>query len=77
MYFNDMMFNSQHENSTYYQQQLQTIQQKQYQVQQDINVADAVKALHDLCEAVKKMDLPHQQQAFMLCLEEMAKQFGW
>ena len=37
----------------------------------------AVKAMHDLCEAVKKMDAEHQQQAAALCLAEVAREFGW
>ncbi len=72
-YFNNMMFNPQYVNPTYYQQ----IQQMQYEQQQNKHVYDAVKSIHDLCEAVKKMDEPHQKQAFTACLAEMAKEFNW
>lgn len=47
-----------------------------YQANQDIEVTKAVKAMHDLCEAVNKMDADHQQQAMVLCLAEIAREFG-
>lgn len=72
-YFNNMMFNPQFVNPTYYAQ----MQQVQYAFQQDKKVCDAVKAIHDLCEAVQGMDESHQQQAFAACLAEMARQFCW
>ena len=48
-----------------------------YGSNQDLEVAKAVKAIHDLCEAVKKMDESHQQAAFCLCLQQMAIDFNW
>ena len=72
-YFNNMMFNPQFVNPTYYMQ----VQQMQYAAQQDKKVTDAVKAIHDLCAAVRDMDEPHQQQAFAACLAEMAREFRW
>lgn len=47
-----------------------------YQQKQDEEVKNAVKAVHDLCIAVKKLDPQHQQQTFYLVLEEIAKQSG-
>lgn len=75
MYFNNQMFNPQTVNSQYYhsiQDQIST-----YGSNQDLEVAKAVKAIHDLCEAVKKMDEPHQREAFGLCLQQMAVEFHW
>ena len=44
---------------------------------QSNEVIKAVKAMHDLCDAVKNMDTEHQQQATALCLAEIAREFGW
>lgn len=75
MYFNNQMFNPQTVNPQYYhsiQHQIPT-----YRSNQDLEVAKAVKAIHDLCEAVKKMDESHQQAAFYLCLNQMATDLNW
>ena len=48
-----------------------------YQQEQSNEVRNVVKAVHDLCEAYKKLDPQHQQQAFALALNEMAREFGW
>lgn len=71
--FYDQMFNPQYVNLEYYHQ----IEQRQYEVKQDKEIAKAVKAIHDLCEAVKQLDNQHQQIAFSACLAEMAKEFNW
>lgn len=75
MYFNDMMFNPQYVNPSYYQQQQLHI--AQYRIEQDTEVLKAVKAMHDLCKAVKNMDDSHQQEAFVKCLAAMAEEFEW
>lgn len=75
MYFNNQMFNPRTVNPQYYhsiQHQIPT-----YGSNQDLEVAKAVKAIHDLCEAVKKMDEPHQREAFYLCLNQMATDLNW
>ena len=59
-YFNNMMFNQKYVNADYYNQ----IRQFEYNQNQDKKVRDAMKAMHDLCDAVKDMDQNHQQQAF-------------
>ena len=46
-----------------------------YGTNQNLEVVKAVKATHDLCEAVKKMDGAHQQEAFYLCLQQMVVEF--
>ena len=71
--FYDQMFNPQYVNWEYYHQ----IEQQQYEANQDKEIIKAVKAIHDLCEAVKQLDNQHQQIAFSACLAEMAKEFNW
>ena len=75
MYFNNQMFNPQTVNPQYYH----SIQHQipSYGSNQDLEVAKAVKAIHDLCEAVKKMDESHQQAAFYFCLNQMATDLNW
>mgnify|MGYP004493541423 FL=1 len=48
-----------------------------YQQDQNAEVQKAVKAIHDLCEAVNKLDAEHQQQAFCVCLGIIAAELGW
>ena len=72
-YFNNMMFNPQYVNADYYNQ----IRQFEYNQNQDEKVRDAIKAMHDLCDAVKDMDQEHQQQAFLGCLGVMAEELHW
>ncbi|MBR2479204.1 MAG: hypothetical protein IKB47_02230 [Clostridia bacterium] len=71
--FYDQMFNPQYVNLEYYHQ----IEQQQHEANQDKEIIKAVKAIHDLCEAVKQLDNQHQQIAFSACLAEMAKEFNW
>jgi len=75
MYFNQQMFNPNTVNPQYYQSIKNQIMS--YEANQDLEVAKAVKAIHDLCEAVKKMDEHHQREAFGLCLQQMAVEFHW
>ena len=67
------MFNPQYVNLQYFRQ----IEQLQYETKQNEEVAKAVNAIHDLCEAVKQLDDNHQQIAFSACLAEMAREFNW
>ena len=71
--FYNQMFNPQYVNLQYYRQ----IEQLQYEAKQNEEVAKAVNAIHDLCEAVKQLDDHHQQIAFSACLAEMAREFTW
>ena len=75
MYFNDKMFNPRYVNLAYYNQ-VQT-QIAQYNSKQNAEQAKALKAFHDMCDAVKKLDDQHQQELFVSCLGVMAKEFGW
>lgn len=69
----DQIFNQQYVNETY----LQQLQMQQYHNQQQIEIANAVKALHDYFNAARKIAPEYQQQAFWACataiLEEMNK----
>jgi hypothetical protein len=73
--FYNQFFNQQYINPDYYRQSQEQI--IQYQQEQSKEVQNVVKAVHDLCEAYKKLDPQHQQQAFYLALAEMAKESGW
>lgn len=49
-YFNDKMFNPNYVNPEYYNA---TMKEMKYSFNQDKKVIDLVRAMHDLCEAVK------------------------
>ena len=73
--FYNQFFNQQYVNSDYYRQKQEQIMQ--YQQEQNMEVMHVVKAVHDLCEASKKLDSQYQHQAFYLALAEMAREFRW
>lgn len=75
MYFQERMFNPNYVSREYYNQIQAQI--NEYNFQQNIEVGKAVKATHDLCDAIKKMDESHKQEAFYACLATMAQEFGW
>ena len=79
--FGNQMFNPVFVNPNSYQQNQLEIARCQenlhYYQEQNSEVAKAVKAMHDLCDAIKKLDSAHQQQAFLLCLGEMGRMFNW
>ncbi len=75
MYFNEQMFNPATVNPQYYDSVRK--QAEQYEWKQNEEIINAVKAVHDLCDAVKKMDMAHQQTAFLACLQQMAVEFNW
>ena len=88
MFFNDMMFNPKYVNNNYYsqiEQQMQppmqvqqlSLQQLQYNNNQELETIKAVKAMQDLCEAVKNLDNAHQEKAFNLCLAEMVNNYNF
>jgi len=72
-YFQSRMFNPQYVNPNYYH----ALVQQQYEADQNKKVVDAVKAIHDLCEAVKGMDAAHQEIAFRACVTQMGIELGW
>lgn len=59
----DQIFNQRYVNQTY----LQQLQQQQYHAEQQIEIAKAVKALHDYCDAARKIAPEYRQQAFCVC----------
>ena len=69
------MFNPNIMNQAYYQQNLYHIQQ--YEQSQNQEILKAVHAMQDLCQAINKLDMPHQQQAFWACFGQMAVEMGW
>ena len=74
MYYYNHIFNPQYVSRYNYLQMQNEI--ARYKANQSIEVAKAVKAMHDLCEAIKKMDMEHQQQAAGLCLAEIVNEFN-
>ena len=75
MYFNDQMFNPQYVNPQCYYTIREQVKSNVYDPNQE--VINAVKAMHDLCETVKKLDNQYQQIAFYACLAEIGKEFNW
>ncbi|MBQ6022274.1 MAG: hypothetical protein IJL25_05040 [Clostridia bacterium] len=75
-YFNNQMFNPQYVNPQYYQA-IRNQPQQTDPVEQAKEIANAVKAIHDLCEAVKKIDAQYQQSAFNACLVQLAIEMNW
>lgn len=73
-YFQTKMFNPQYVNPDYFHLMMQ---QQNYEAEQNKKVADAVKAMHDLCEAIRGMDYAHQQTAFRACLIELGRANNW
>ncbi|WP_295093662.1 hypothetical protein [Ruminococcus sp.] len=73
--FYNQFFNPQYVNPDYYRQNQEQIMH--YQQEQCKEVRNVVKAVHDLCEAYKKLDPQHQQEAFCAALTEFARESGW
>lgn len=69
----EQIFNQQYVNKAY----LQQLQIQRYHAEQQQEIAKAVKALHDYCDAARRIAPEYQQQAFCSCaaaiLEEMSK----
>jgi len=77
MYFDNRMFNPTYVNPDYYRQMQAHIEAQRYEAEQNREIAKAVKAMHDLCEAAKKIDAQHQEQAFLACLGVIALENKW
>lgn len=80
--FNSQFFNQEYVNPTYYRQtcvnhHFQEQVQRDYEEKQMKEIANAAKAMRDLCRAVKKIDSRYQQQAFIECLTVCAEEWGW
>ena len=74
--FYNQMFNPTYVNQSFYQS-IPSQTMWQYQQDQNAEVQKAVKAIYDLCEAVNKLDVEHQQQAFCVCFGIIAAELGW
>lgn len=74
--FYNQMFNPNYVNPAYYNL-IQVQAEQLYQQNQNTEVQKAIKATHDLCEAINKLDAEHQQQAFYACLVVLASELGW
>ena len=74
--FYNQMFNPTYVNPGFYQS-IPAQAMWKYQQDQNAEVQKAVKATRDLCEAVNKLDVQHQQQAFYACLGIIAAELGW
>ena len=74
--FYNQMFNPTYVNPGFYQS-IPAQAMWQYQQDQNAEVQKAVKATRALCEAVNKLDVQHQQQAFYACLGIIAAELGW
>lgn len=70
----NQMFNPEYVNPENYRQ---IFNQRQYEFEQNKKVANAIKAMHDLCEAINKLDEQHKPLAFSGCLIEIAKANQW
>lgn len=69
MIFNNQLFNSQFVNSSNYKALENQILQNE--AEQNKEIANAVKALQDYYEAVRKIDPQHKQQALNACLAQL------
>ena len=67
----DKIFKQQNVNPTYLQQL-----RLQHHSEQQHEIAKAVKALHDYCEAARKIEPAYQQQAFWECAMVIVEEMG-
>lgn len=67
----DQIFNQQYVNQAYLQQL-----QLQHHSHQQLEIVKAVKALHDYCEAARKIEPAYQQQAFCACAAAILEEMG-
>ena len=75
MNYYEQMFNPQYVNQQNYHEFLKQLQE--YNNEQNKEINNAVKAIHDYCEAMKKLDPQHQKIANQYCLIEIAKALNW
>ena len=71
-YFDDRFYNPNYFNALYYQQVCNDIPSNQSE-----RVLRAWKAFREMLDQVDGMDHKHQEQTFMLCLNEMAQRRKW
>ena len=74
-YFNNQLFNPLYVNPQYYHSIESQIQQNEFEQYKEIG--NAMKAIHDLFEAARKIDTQHQTAAFNACLAQLAIEMNW
>ena len=67
----DQIFNQRYVNESYLQQM-----QMQHHAEQQIEIAKAVKALHDYCDAARKIAPEYREQAFCACAAAILEEMG-
>ena len=67
----DQIFNQRYVNPAYLQQL-----QMQHHAEQQQEISKAVKALHDYCDAARKIAPEYQQQAFCACAAAILEEMG-
>ena len=67
----DQIFNQQYVNEAHLQQF-----QMQHHNQQQIEIEKAVKALHDYCDAARKIVPVYREQAFCACAAAILEEMG-
>ena len=72
-YFETQMFNPNYINEEYYRH----LQAQKYAADQNERVMKVVNSFRDMLDQVNAMDEQHQQQAFLMCLAEIARRNGW
>lgn len=75
MNYYEQIFNPQYVNKQTYDRIQSQI--RQYNIEQNKEVYNAVKAIKDYLEAMNKLDFQHQEIANNLCIIEIAKYLNW
>ena len=68
----EQIFNQQYVNQSY----LQQLQIQQYHAEQQKEIVKAVKALHDYCDAARKIAPEYQELALQKCIEAVVMEMG-
>lgn len=68
----DQIFNQQYVNHNY----LLQIQQQKYHTEQQMEIQKAVQALHDYCDAARKIAPEYRQMAVQKCIEAIVLEIG-
>ncbi len=72
-YLENQMLNLNYINESFYKQG----NHKLFLSDQDERVIKTINSFRDILDQVKDMDMDHQQQAFFLCLTEIARRNEW
>lgn len=72
LYDQNQMFNQQFVNPAY----IQDLQARLHHQEQTQEIAKAVKAIKDYCEAIKKITPDYREQAFCACATVVLEELG-